>query len=462
MNLLSGTATKTFSLLSIGHRWVGKTVFLAGSYTELHADSQTERPQQLWFDCQNTQVQENIERILSYVVQNGQYPPPTMKITNFSFSLKRHSQWGIQTLCHFRWWDIPGEICKLDNPEFRQMVYNSHGCCVFIDAYALLHHKAYLQVLEDIIEQVMPVANLVSQSSLKYTFALILTKCDLIEAEPFSLEQLEEGLQPLIAHLDAVKANYQTFYSFIPIVRTGGASTLMPKGAAVPLLWLVWELSKAYNPGLMNNLLELVTRALPTGFQPQLEGVDGSLQSLFRPADKALKVKPILGLYLLPTARTNVLLLAVGIVGFVGVIGLLAMDYKQFLQGESKNLDALSNTATLEQREQFDKVISLTEKLVQQKPDRLELRLQLAQLYEITGQVTKAETAYDQVLAQQKNNLKALVGKAVLRNAQGDTKTAAALFAQAEKAAPTDLKAQVRALAQKTLQQPSLPMPPSK
>ena len=88
--------------------------------------------------------------------------------------------------------------------------------------------------------------------------------------------------------------------------------------------------------------------------------------------------------------------------------------------------------------------------------------MQLARLYELTGQVTRAETAYDQILAQEKNNFKALVGKALLRQAQGDTKTASVLLAQAEKVAPTDLKAQVRAVAQKSLRLPSLPTPSAK
>jgi Tfp pilus assembly protein PilF len=88
--------------------------------------------------------------------------------------------------------------------------------------------------------------------------------------------------------------------------------------------------------------------------------------------------------------------------------------------------------------------------------------LQLARLYELTGQVSKAETSYDLVLARQKNNLKALVGKAVLRKAHGDTKTAEALFAQAEKAAPAKLKQQVRLVAQETLKEPTQPIIPTK
>ena len=458
MKLLSKTATKTFNLLSIGQRGVGKTVFLAGSYLELHADSQTKRPGQLWFDSQDSQVQENIQRILSYVVQNSQYPPPTMKVTNFNFSLKRHSLGGVQTLCDFCWSDVPGEICNMHNRDFRMIVSTSHGCCIFIDAYALVHNSTYIQKLDDIIEQVMAIASLVSLNGLKYAFALLLTKCDLLEPGLVSQQQLEKSLEPLTTRLDAVKANHQTFYSFIPIVGTNGISTLKPTGAAAPLLWLVWELSKEHNPGSTNNLLELVTRLLPTGLPPQEEGVDGSLLSRFKPVE-TVGVKKRLGLYLLPSARKNFLLLVVAIVGLVGVIGFLLVDYEQVFQRQPKNLEALENLYTMRQRGQFNEAVTLTEKLVQQNPERLELRLQLAELYELTDKLTEAETTYDQVLSKQKNNLKALVGKALLRKAKGDIKTASDLFAQAEKAAPSDFKAQIRALAEKTLQPQSLPTP---
>lgn len=50
INILPGNYTKTFNLLSIGQRGVGKTVFLIGSYEELRANRLTEQPQKLWFD----------------------------------------------------------------------------------------------------------------------------------------------------------------------------------------------------------------------------------------------------------------------------------------------------------------------------------------------------------------------------------------------------------------------------
>lgn len=81
MNLLPGNTPKKFNLLSIGNRGVGKTVFLAGSYAELHSHGRAERIQQLWFDCQDAQVKEKIDRLLSYIAQTGHYPPPTATAT---------------------------------------------------------------------------------------------------------------------------------------------------------------------------------------------------------------------------------------------------------------------------------------------------------------------------------------------------------------------------------------------
>jgi len=463
MNSLSETTTTIFTFLSIGQRAVGKTVFLAGSYAELHSDSQTKRLQQLWFECLDTQEQENVESILSYVVQTGQYPPPTIKMTNFNFSLKRQSLEGVQTLCHFRWWDVPGEVCNIENLDFKTVMAASQACCVFIDAYALTHNDAYIQKLEDMITLVEATADLVSLNGFKYPFALILTKCDLLEPDPITQQQLQEGLQPLITSLDIREANYQTFYSSIPIVHTESAVTLKAKGAAAPLLWLVWELSKAHNLSWMNDLHELVTSLLPTSFQPQQVRTDASMQSMFTLTGKATGVKKVFGLYSLASSRRAVLLIVLAIAALLEIITPFFINYKQIFQNEeSQNLNSMENLAALhESRGQFYQALPLMEKLVALEPERVDLRLHLANLYQFTGQAFKAEIVYDQVLTQQNNNFKALVGKATLRSAQGDIKTATAMFAQAEKAAPIDLKAQIRAVAQNTLQPPNKPIRPN-
>lgn len=335
MNLLPVTIPKTFSLLSIGQRGVGKTVFLTGSYAELHANIHKKHPQELWFDCQD-QVQENIEKFLNYIVQTGQYPPPTMKVTNFNFSLKHHSLRGERTLCHFRWWDIPGEICKPSNQDFRKIVSTSHGCCVFIDAYALIHNQTYLQELEEIAEMVVGLASLVSLSDLKYAFALILTKYDQLKLDSFSQQQLEAQLQPLTTRLDVMKANYQVFYSSIPIIHRKDTSILSVKGAAAPLLWLVWELCQAHNQGWVNNLLDSGTHLWSNSLQLQqdLPVEDGSPRNLFRPWDLQIQ-KSIIAKNLL-TARRNLLLQTVAIISLITVISIFAMNYKQLFPREPK------------------------------------------------------------------------------------------------------------------------------
>jgi GTPase SAR1 family protein len=250
MDLLPGTnSKKIYSLLSIGQRGVGKTVFLAGSYAELHPNNQNNNPQQLWFDCQDSDTQKTLENVLSYVARSGEYPPATMKLTNFELSLKQNSQGKTETLCHLRWWDTPGESCKLYNPAFQLMVLQSDGCCVFIDAHALVSNPN-TDGLEDILQPVKSIAELVYQNGLKHPFALILTKFDLLASEPQIVQLLDERLQPLTSFLDEMKVNYKKFYSEIPIVSSPeGNSTIKPTQASVPVLWLVSEFTKANAPG---------------------------------------------------------------------------------------------------------------------------------------------------------------------------------------------------------------------
>lgn len=328
----SVTTKQTFNLVSIGHRGVGKTVFLAGSYAELHGNSWTEvlppstSQQHLWFDCQDSQAQSNIDSIYSYIAQSGQYPPPTLRTTNFSFSLKRQRWSRTQTLCHFHWWDIPGEICTIHNREFRTLVSSSHGCCVFIDAYALVHNKAYLQVLKESIKQVMEIVNLVHLHDSHYPFGLILTKCDLLNPSCLH-QQLQPALQPMTASLKAVNAYYRTFYSLIPIVQTSDAASLRPTGAAAPLLWLVWELSQQYHSSWLRDR-HLVLRLWSNGSQPFQKPIERQLQNLVT----ATKPKQQLSLSSLTITSSKYWVIVLVILTLVGIFGLI---YPQLYRSES-------------------------------------------------------------------------------------------------------------------------------
>jgi GTPase SAR1 family protein len=292
MRLFSNPSPKTFSLLSIGQRGVGKTVFLAGSYAELQGNAfqlDGTRPQSCWFECLDVDVQTNLERILYHVQQTGLYPPATIKITSFNFSLKQQTLSGIKTLCKFRWWDIPGESCNIRNPDFQEIVLSSQACCVFINARALVHDREYAQSLEDIFNQVVAIASLVNQHQLNYAFAIVLTQCDLLETGSVTQLQVEQNIQPLMVRLDAIKANYHRFYSAIPIVSMGGVSSLNARGAADPLLWLLAQLNKHYH------------------FQPQRNLATGLTQNLF--------VQQILP----PQLRRYVVILAIASLAILGV-----------------------------------------------------------------------------------------------------------------------------------------------
>ncbi|AGY56272.1 tetratricopeptide repeat protein [Gloeobacter kilaueensis] len=176
--------------------------------------------------------------------------------------------------------------------------------------------------------------------------------------------------------------------------------------------------------------------------------------------------------------------------------------YEKILQREPNNVTALSSLATLYlQQFQFDRAIPLVarladqqpdnprirlqlaelyqvsgkpaqaqaqylkaipvyEKLASQQPDNLSERLQLAQIYQLAGQPDKAEKAYDQVLAKDKKRFEALIGKGDLRLKAGNKTAAQALYSQAEQAAPAEEKPRVQEYVKSRLNPPKPPVAP--
>ena len=457
MRIGLNNSPKTFKLLGIGHRGVGKTVFLAGSYTELHSSQKESLSQDVWFECQDHATQQNMGKLLGYIAKAGKYPPATMKVTNFCFSAKSRSLWGDRTLCHFHWSDIPGEFCNMNDSDFQAMLLHSHGCCLFIDGEALAQDPNYLEENRAMIKQVEAIASLTHQNGLKYPFALVLTKCDLMESGPLKILCIEEHLQPLLTRLDSINAIYRRFYSAIPIEMVDDTYQLYPKGTSIPLRWLISEFRKLNHVQSQQNLGAGIRKTL---YNPPS-------QPTIRPSTSQSQLARLIN---------RKIVLALGLIGIsaVGISYALRSGsnpatpaqeqaespdqriqlYKDVLSREPNNTDALRKLVDLHtDLGQFNQAIPLMDKLVQQQPTDLNLRFELAGLYAMNTQQDKEEAVYDQILQQQSDNLLALTSKARLRIGQGDLKTAKQLFAQAENNAPNqELKAKVREIANEALQ----------
>jgi tetratricopeptide (TPR) repeat protein len=449
MKFLSPIKPPIFNLLSLGERGVGKTVFLVGSYAELNSVSDIDPSlspnltPSLWFECQYNPEKELLESILNYVGQTGHYPPPTLKITDFHFAFKQRQRWGLKTLCYFRWWDIPGEYCNFENPYYQTMVLNSHSCCVFINAERLVHDPTYLDSLETLTKQVISLARLVDQNSLAYTFALIFTQCDRLAAGAMAQLQIEEKVQSLIHALDAVTAKYQRFYSGIPIVEKEGFYKLQSNGVSSAFLWLVAELYKKHTF---------------TG----VKTLESSLKSDPNP-DKALpRFSPRL---LMMLGGFALVILSLGAASFfffnrppsdnaITHNGSEAPDIKKYqtlIEQNPNNMDALVALANIYlEKGQLEQAIPIIKKVITIQPNNLEWQFNLAKLYELAEQTDQAEQIYDQMLAKDNKQFKALVGKAMLRQAKGDTQAANNLFKMAEDVAPSpELKKKIADLSRR-------------
>ncbi|AFZ36216.1 TPR repeat-containing protein [Stanieria cyanosphaera PCC 7437] len=454
MTLNSENNLEEYNLLSIGQRGVGKTVFLVGSYLEINNAYRQNKRQKFCIQSPQTQALDNLKGVIDYVKSTSLYPPPTLKISQFPFILQRHNIWGKQNICRFNWWDLPGEFCELSHPDFQQIVMNSHSCCLFINAYELINNNNYLVRLEPIIKQGIAIASVIKQHNLKYNFALIFTQCDrelkertsrvetgLFNSSYSALQkqnqlgfrqiQIEEKIQPLIERLDKLAVNYKRFYSAIPIEGEAGNYSLQPIGTAAPLLWLTSQLVGSNSPQLAQNLensqkLEFNSRYTPKkSFNYVILLILALVSSLSASAVLA---------YVFNWFRPNPQLTSIT---------------NQSNQLSPEDFDSLVNRANQNiQQGNLEGALPIVEQIVQKQPNNLNWQLNLAKIYELKHKPTQAEVVYDRILQQESNNLSALIGKAVLRQQQGDSNTAKNLLQLAEQSAPTvELKDKVRAIA---------------
>jgi tetratricopeptide (TPR) repeat protein len=448
MKLLSPIKPPIFNLLSLGERGVGKTVFLVGSYAELNNVSDlgpslaTPSKPTLWFECQYSSEKELLESILNYVAQTGHYPPPTLKITDFHFAFKQRQRFGVQNLCYFRWWDIPGEYCSFENPYYQTMILNSHSCCVFINADRLVHDPGYHQSIDILTKQVVSLARLIDRKTLSYSFALIFTQCDRLAMGAMAQIQIEEKIQGLIHELEMVAAKYQRFYAGIPIVEKNGQFKLQANGVSSAFLWLVAELYRKHTFSGARTL-------------------ESSLKGEPAPSKTGMQISPSLTLILVSILMGFVILVLGSLFFGQGSNPSLGEadvnDYKNVLEREPNNLDALVATANLYlEKGKLAQAIPILEKIVALEPNNPEWQFNLAKLYELDHQIDKAEKIYDLILVKDSRQFKALVAKAMLKQAQGQPESAKTLFQMAEAVAPSEaLKKKIQELSQKTLTTPS-------
>jgi GTPase SAR1 family protein len=243
-------SAKIYNLLSIGQRGAGKTVFLAGSFAAMQQKARDESFPAFLLECEDSETQENISNILTYIRKTGQYPPATLRLSNFDFSLQQQYQGKSETLCQFYWWDTPGESCHLYNPAFVSMVSQADGGCFFIDTPQLIGGAETAEARDKLLQQLQALAAVIAHNQLNFPLAIVLTKCDLFATDTASWQALKQHFHSLKLYLDSLALNYQIFYSGVTILQTGGISILQSNYARNPLLWLLSEIRTANPPTL--------------------------------------------------------------------------------------------------------------------------------------------------------------------------------------------------------------------
>ncbi len=458
--------SKTFTLISLGSRGVGKTVFLASNCAEVLRSSQNKNNDRtLWFECLEPEFQEKIEKLVGYIVRTGQYPPPTFKIEDFTFTLREKGvsgpKTGPKTICDFRWLDLPGEWCNIQNPEFQSVLLQSHGCCIFVDAHALLQDEHYLAEIEVLMNQVVAITSLINQHHLKYPLTLICTKCDLVDFTPIGLVQLETKLLPIVQRLDAVTANYRRFYSAIPTLDQESVEVKKFGDSNAPLLWLVSELQKLHGSDVQFNLGTSLDHAISSSMNGPKTASRAHYSS--ESASKSFwgwkNFSSQKGIFSI--------LLACGVLSAIAALSLKLnipppatadltpkqklQKYEAVLQIDPSNREALNQViyAHLDLGQTDQATIQIDKVLKASSTNDINTLLQLAGLYALAGKDDKEEEIYDRILVKEQNNIYILTSKANIRRKKGDLKTAKILYEKAEKNAPNkELKAMVKKLSE--------------
>ena len=245
------SALPQYRFLSIGQRGVGKTVFLTACYLDCHRDQKQQR--ELWLEDSNIQVRKLLDNVLVYIAKNRVYPPATLKITPLDLVLQQRCQWGQEVLGWVQWWDIPGELCHLHQPEFADLLQQADGVCLFLEAAPIVQNADNLNALNQQFQPLLSILESLVYQQRPLPLAIILTKCDQLAAHPLVWQRLQKGLHFFDIKLATSSLPYKVFYSEIPIVEKDGIFQLQLKRVSTPIFWLY---SKIYQQRQPENLQE--------------------------------------------------------------------------------------------------------------------------------------------------------------------------------------------------------------
>jgi GTPase SAR1 family protein len=249
-------SNETFTFQLIGQRGVGKTVFLATM------SSQYNDLTEYGLCSADVQTENQVQQILTFMRNNGSYPPATNRSIPFTFDLyPKGSSQSRKPLCTFRWEDIPGEICQLWDEGFNNSTANSSGCLIFVDANALMANPNYTENLDQLNDLLLPLVNIVALNSIAYPVAIVLTKCDMVGTLTTQImEILQERLQPITRGLKRFNITHKVFYSSLTLTRPENTDPyiLTVGNTESPLLWLIEEIQRVRKVPVLVKIAKLL------------------------------------------------------------------------------------------------------------------------------------------------------------------------------------------------------------
>jgi hypothetical protein len=240
----------------IGHPGVGKTVFSLAAYTRAREVLRTLGRNSLGLSCADPTTKEFVESSTYLMRRSGRYPDASTCPASLCFQLYNlHSNasfWGEKTihLCNFICQDLP--VGQGD------LMLSATGSFIFVDAPALLHVPTYQNRFFTILQTLQEFTDLLQES--KHSFAIVLTKCDLLDLTTECRRGLRNALSPLTSMLERSAQPHRTFYSSLSLgaVPNTESHFLLIGDSGSALLWLLDQIHPLNRAPLKVNIPALL------------------------------------------------------------------------------------------------------------------------------------------------------------------------------------------------------------